>query len=297
MDRLERLTSRRPRAIVLPAIVALHIGLLGLMASMRPDVPPLGPMIMDVTLFSGEGVGASIADAPNADEKAVSEDRDALEPTDRTEFEPTEETASEPSATSEPPPSQSAEPIATEAAAELVDAAAQEAQDVLAMVETIVGTDSEAVAVTTPQMSEVSPEQMEWIAARAGSATGGGCSIEAEVQTRLEQDPPVLGALAAVPRSDRSVANAMQLWNGEWTPHARELAGPLALVRAAVVEVIEDAPARCRNQLVRGPRFVLISDDPSRTTVLALGSGEWRWADLAPPRQPAMFRWLGSGRR
>ena len=83
---------------------------------------------------------------------------------------------------------------------------------------------------------------------------------------------------SASPVAERSVANAVQLWNGRWIEDPGG-ADRLAAVRAATVQAILAAPPGCRQAGVAGPRLILFDDGPE-TVVLSLGSGTWRWTDL-----------------
>ena len=149
-----------------------------------------------------------------------------------------------------------------------------------------------------PQMSEVEPiyednlppvdptadpfsldaEVALSVAAAASAASGQACDLTQWLQTALQNNPQAQAALAQIPRPARSVANAMMLWNGRWvqTPAA---AGGLQALRAAVLAGVASAPQACRAEVIRGPVLLTLAD-PAGSTVLAIGSGEWRWDDL-----------------
>ena len=121
---------------------------------------------------------------------------------------------------------------------------------------------------------DAGPEAMAAVAAGAGQ----GCDMVQWVQDRLQRDPGVRAALQRIPVAERSVANAVQLWNGRWIEDPGG-ADRLAPVRAATVQAILASPPGCRQADVAGPRLILFDDGPE-TVILSLGSGNWRWTDL-----------------
>lgn len=117
------------------------------------------------------------------------------------------------------------------------------------------------------------------VAAAASAASGQACDLTQWLQTALQNNPQSQVALAQIPRPARSVANALMLWNGRWVdmPVA---AGGLQTLRAAVLAGVASAPAACRSEVIRGPVLLTLAD-PAGSTILAIGSGEWRWDDLS----------------
>lgn len=107
------------------------------------------------------------------------------------------------------------------------------------------------------------------------------CHIVAELEGDLQRDSSVRQALARVPVRARSVANAIMLWDGQWAA-AEALGGEQAVgpIRNAIVSGIRRAPASCQVEQVSGPRLIAIRDAQG-TTLLAVGSGVWRWSALA----------------
>lgn len=108
----------------------------------------------------------------------------------------------------------------------------------------------------------------------------GGCDLTDTVQTALRESDAARASIAALPRSERSVANAIMLWDGHWVGarspgDGRIMAGIRDVVRATVRAASPD----CRAQLQAGPRLIVLPGAPD--VVLALGSGRWRWNDLA----------------
>ena len=126
------------------------------------------------------------------------------------------------------------------------------------------------------------------VAAAASAASGQACDLTQWIQTALQNNPQAQVALAQIPRPARSVANAMMLWNGRWV-QMPAVAGGLQTLRAAVLAGVASAPQACRSEVIRGPVLLTLAD-PGGSTILAIGSGEWRWDDLsadnlaAPPR-------------
>lgn len=133
---------------------------------------------------------------------------------------------------------------------------------------------------TTPAAPRSSVQPTQDSAPPGGSA--GVCNISAAVDAALKADPSVHDAIARIPRSARSVANAVMIWDGTWTDFGL-LGGTLTLepIRNVVLRELAAAPPSCRNDPVTGPRLVVVGD-AARTTILTFGSGVWRWSDLAP---------------
>lgn len=120
-------------------------------------------------------------------------------------------------------------------------------------------------------------------AATPVSNTGATCDLTATLQAALQANEAVRNDLAAIPRGSRSVANAVQLWNGAWVD-ARGIGGDAVVgpIRAAIVAVVDQAPADCHDAPVAGPRLLTITD-PRGTVIVAIGSDIWRWSDLSTP--------------
>ena len=121
-------------------------------------------------------------------------------------------------------------------------------------------------------------------AAAAGAAAGGGdddCGLSQALQGALDTDPSLRSAVSRIPASARSVANVVNVWNGRWV----ELGGAGEPIRAAIGRLVDTAPSECLARPVSGPRLFMVAGE-TRTTTLALGSGEWRWAQLAVTAAP-----------
>ena len=113
-----------------------------------------------------------------------------------------------------------------------------------------------------------------------GPDPGRDCAIDRVVTEALAHDPAALAILATLGPDTRAVTGAVMLWNGAWTvatnpADARALAGLRPRVAAAIMR----ARAACRNADVTGPRLIVVPA-PDRTTMLAIGSGVWRWEQL-----------------
>ncbi len=112
------------------------------------------------------------------------------------------------------------------------------------------------------------------------TASAPACDLTGPVQQALQADASSRLALGRIPPKARSVANAIMFWDAGW-PADTALGGAAitAPIRQRIVEVVSAAPAICADQLVLGPRFVSVTD-VTGTTVIALGSGAWKWSDL-----------------
>lgn len=137
--------------------------------------------------------------------------------------------------------------------------------------------------------------------ASGGGLIPGGCALAQAVGDTVLADAAAMAELEALPPQARTQADAVMLWDGRWqSPGAvssSTLPGPVTLgategitddpLRSLVEQVIRGAPAECREATVNGPQFIALPG-PSRTTILVIGSGQWRWADLLRPDEPCM---------
>ena len=140
---------------------------------------------------------------------------------------------------------------------------------------------AQPIALTPPTPS---PQPSPPSFASSPMAAAIPCDLTGAIQAALEGDPRTRDELALIPQQARSVANAVQLWDGAWVDPDR-LGGPTIAepIREAIVNVIRQAPPVCHDQTVAGPRLFAITD-PRGTIIVALGSGQWRWSDLLAPR-------------
>jgi hypothetical protein len=117
------------------------------------------------------------------------------------------------------------------------------------------------------------------VAVAESAAPGHSCQLGGWLQAALRADPAVQAALAAIPRADRSIANAIMLWDVRWVRQPSSALNGASALRSALMVGVRAAPAECQTQLIRGPELLALTDS-SGTTLIAIGSGEWRWADL-----------------
>lgn len=114
----------------------------------------------------------------------------------------------------------------------------------------------------------------------SGSVLEAQCAIPERLQQALTSDATVGAGLRLVPPQARSVANAILVWDGSWVDE-RGLGGPDAIgpLRSAIAAQVRSLPPKCRELDLAGPRF-LVFPSGQGPTVVALGSGLWRWSDL-----------------
>jgi len=126
---------------------------------------------------------------------------------------------------------------------------------------------------TTPAPALLAPPRLDADPASA-------CDPTRALQAELQGDRDVLDELSRVPRQARSVANAIMIWDGRWTPidapGAPSLADPL---HQAIISTVRAMSPACQAQQVLGPRLLTVNDDRG-STVLALGSGAWTWSQI-----------------
>lgn len=120
-----------------------------------------------------------------------------------------------------------------------------------------------------------------------GDPDGEVCSPLDAVTFHLASDPLVPLAINRVARADRSISEAIVMWNAEWSVVAANEQAPLADVRNRVLLILETLPPDCLATPVIGPRLIAIPEEGS-TTFLAFGSGKWSWQQLIePPDKPS----------
>lgn len=114
----------------------------------------------------------------------------------------------------------------------------------------------------------------------ASEASGGGCDLTGPIQEALQADARVTMEMPSIAPDRRSVANALALWDRVWVEPDRRFPEPaLASIQDTVRLMVAAASDTCRLQIQRGPRLIYLSG-PDKTTVLALGSGEWSWQQV-----------------
>lgn len=131
----------------------------------------------------------------------------------------------------------------------------------------------------------------------ASEASGGGCNLTGTVQLALRADEQVTLDLPTIPTDRRSVANALALWNVAWVePDGQLPEAALVSIVNTVQRTVAAASDTCRLQVQRGPRLIYLPG-VGKTTVLALGSGEWTWQQVAEssPFEPSESDFILAG--
>ena len=140
--------------------------------------------------------------------------------------------------------------------------------------------------IAMPSISAAAPDTAA--AGDAGVAGGGRvCQLSVDAAAAIQQDPMAMAELAALPPGVRSGADAVMLWNGKWFDQDIPVPAPTGTgavstngnLRLAIEKMVVAAPEGCRDEAMVGPVFVPIPEG-DRTTLLAIGSGAWRWSDL-----------------
>ncbi|MGZ3304846.1 MAG: hypothetical protein ACXU8U_03205 [Asticcacaulis sp.] len=123
--------------------------------------------------------------------------------------------------------------------------------------------DATALAAFTPDASQGDPALP--------------CNLTPILAQDMTRNPLVRQGLDELPRTERSVANAVMMWDGQWPEET--LRGGKALLRALLVREISASAPNCRQNLNHGPVFFLVPEGEG-TAVIAVGSGDWSWNDL-----------------
>lgn len=135
------------------------------------------------------------------------------------------------------------------------------------------------------ELSVVTPQTVALLEQADAQAASGGCDLTAPVQAALRSSVGVQRELPAIPIERRSVANAIAIWNNDWVkPDAQLKIEIIDAIRGAVATTIDAASETCRMQPQGGPRLIYlpVSSKPgAATTILALGSGDWTWQQVA----------------
>ena len=129
-----------------------------------------------------------------------------------------------------------------------------------------------------PVLSEAETQAVEaFDVASTSGEPNATCNLTQALATALSASPAVRLGLDELPLDQRSVANAVMLWDGQWPDDTR--IGGKAVLRALLVKAVSTAQPQCLTAQQRGPALFLVPDN-SRTVVLAVGSGLWTWGDL-----------------
>ena len=176
-----------------------------------------------------------------------------------------------------------ASPSAIDPAANISDAA------IIAIVASLTGTETASDIVPKNGINETLEVGTEvGSAGVTGQGLDDGCTIAAQLQQAFTDEAPVRAAIYAIPVNERSVANAIQLWNGEWISTIGK--DVLADLRQSVDTIVNSSTPECRNAMRIGPVFFIATDEDKIQTVIVLGSGQWRWTDLVTP--PTRQQWF-----
>ena len=150
------------------------------------------------------------------------------------------------------------------------DAAASDVADILP---------TPASADAPPVLSDADAQALsQFQPASAQAGAGPSCNLTSALVRDFSQNPVVQQAVAELPAGEKSVANAVQMWDGAWPIETQS--GGKALLRALLAREIAAAPADCLNQVNTGPVFFMVPQG-AVTVVVAVGSGQWTWGQLA----------------
>lgn len=151
-------------------------------------------------------------------------------------------------------------------------------------------TPPERVVVPPPEilLPAINPTVVALLEQADAQASAGACDLTAPVQAALQADRAVASALPQIPQARRSVANAIMIWDAGWITidDPREAPARTA-IRDTVAQTVAAASEQCRLQPQGGPRLILIPGQAA-ATVLALGSGVWRWQDVLDTARPEL---------
>jgi len=114
----------------------------------------------------------------------------------------------------------------------------------------------------------------------------GGCATLDLVVKSLTADPAVAAAAVSTPPNRRSIADAVVIWNAEWSDTASAPGDPLGPARIVIEQSLRSVPDMCLDEPIAGPRLVPIPEG-DRTMFLAIGSGNWTWRKLLTNPSPA----------
>lgn len=143
-------------------------------------------------------------------------------------------------------------------------------------------------------VTQMPASAMTSLAGLLSAGSSQNCNAANALQMALQEDVLFKEALREIPRDDRSVANVIMAWDGQWIDTianhepsdrlANDLVFPQTL-KQRIQDYVRTSSIECLNEIIEGPAFILISDD-METTILAFGSGTWKWVDVVANDQP-----------
>jgi len=135
---------------------------------------------------------------------------------------------------------------------------------------------AEPITLTLP--ADAAPASVA--APPAAAAAGSACSPVGALEAAVQANTQIMAEFSRVPRSAKPVADTLMVWNGRWLPIAAPgFVSTSDALRRTITGIVRALAPDCLAQPLRGPRLLLVSDQAG-TTVVALGSGSWTWADL-----------------
>ncbi len=128
---------------------------------------------------------------------------------------------------------------------------------------------------------EVAAPSFESAGSGADSSGPDQCALTETIRTALVDDAALRPALAFIPLSARTVANALMIWDSKWsTLPPRQGGVGLTRIRRIVIASVRAAPVACQSEPLTGPRLIIVPDGTGMI-VLAFGSGNWAWSQVA----------------
>jgi hypothetical protein len=137
--------------------------------------------------------------------------------------------------------------------------------------------------------AEANPQPAAATTAKAVGIPGPGCATLELVRTSILADPAAVTSVLNSPPEIRSIAEAVILWNAQWSQSAGSLAAPLGATRAAVERSLATLDENCLDEPIAGPRLIPVPAGTG-TMFVVMGSGVWTWrevtAELPLPQPP-----------
>jgi hypothetical protein len=99
------------------------------------------------------------------------------------------------------------------------------------------------------------------------------------VRTAILADPAAVTSVLNSPPEIRAIADAVVLWNAQWSESAHSLAAPLGAARVAVERSLATLDENCLDEPITGPRLIPVPAG-SRTIFVVIGSGVWTWRQV-----------------